>query len=573
VQRTRYVAVLARPPGDPGAALQYGMNPSFNVWSEPGLAFADLMAKASEFGRLVDGEVALGVPAPLLPTGVLGAGWPDPSALAGQGAGVKLARGRALPDGRSTPYVVRWRGRGSCRLFGPDVIGERARTAQRVEVLVASSGGDAVLSLAIEGSDPGDPVRDVHVWLPGTEDTQPIVWEPYALRARALNGGRGPHTWRTLDWTRVNDYGRTGGNGSFVFDLEGRVTTQSPSQGTRRGVAPEYQVAFCNAVGADLHYQVPHRTDQMSPADYRTYVRDVLTRIRDGSPGVTGVNGGRPFSGLAPGLTVWLELSNEIWNPEFPVNGWMHAEANRKGITFGEQVADQITLVLDLADEVYSGPHAVRLARYVGGQKGNAGYLRSVLAALAARHGAGGFRIDAVGTNGYFGPLPDAIDGWMEGWNPETGACPECPTPEEVIAAAVGSLDRIEETLDQHRALADAWQNPGGGHPELALYEGGIALVPRGQPWRDAAEIAHGLPAMYYAYVDALIPLFVEVGVDRILWYSFMTDQDQAGYGVGNFGHWAAMDQAITLPVPDPYHDQGAPKAAAIYRRAPRRAP
>jgi hypothetical protein len=161
----------------------------------------------------------------------------------------------------------------------------------------------------------------------------------------------------------------------------------------------------------------------------------------------------------------------------------------------------------------------------------------------------------------------------MEGWNPETGACPECPTPEEVIAAAVGSLDRIEETLDQHRALADAWQNPGGGHPELALYEGGIALVPRGQPWRDAAEIAHGLPAMYYAYVDALIPVLVRVGVDRILWYSFMTEQDQQGFGVGNFGHWASRVQEISLPVPDPYLNEGAPKAAAIYRRAPRREP
>jgi len=63
----------------------------------------------------------------------------------------------------------------------------------------------------------------------------------------------------------------------------------------------------------------------------------------------------------------------------------------------------------------------------------------------------------------------------------------------------------------------------------------------------------------------------VDEGVDVANWYSFMTDQDPAfGVGVG-FGIWNDMGQAITLPVGDAYLDEGAPKAAAVYRGPPQR--
>jgi len=76
---------------------------------------------------------------------------------------------------------------------------------------------------------------------------------------------------------------------------------------------------------------------------------------------------------------------------------------------------------------------------------------------------------------------------------------------------------------------------------------------------------------MYRAYVDGLIPLLVEEGVELVNWYSFMTDQDpQHGVDVG-FGIWNDMRQTLTLPVVEPYLDEGLPKAAAVYRGPPRR--
>jgi hypothetical protein len=69
--------------------------------------------------------------------------------------------------------------------------------------------------------------------------------------------------------------------------------------------------------------------------------------------------------------------------------------------------------------------------------------------------------------------------------------------------------------------------------------------------------------------VDGLVPMLVEEGVDVVNWYSFMTDQDPShGVDVG-FGIWNDMGQSLTLPVPEPYLDEGVPKAAAIYRGPP----
>src|SRR5262249_18295131 len=157
----------------------------------------------------------------------------------------------------------------------------------------------------------------------------------------------GPSSWRTLDWTRMNDYGRPVASGGFVFDLAGVITPASPSQGTLRGVAPDYQVALCNELGMNLHLQLPHRTNALPEADWLRFVESQLRIVRDGSPAVVGINGGRPFAGLDPSLTVTLELSNEIWNSAFPVNAWMHGEAARKGISFADQVASQVQLLFD----------------------------------------------------------------------------------------------------------------------------------------------------------------------------------------------------------------------------------
>jgi hypothetical protein len=46
--------------------------------------------------------------------------------------------------------------------------------------------------LWIESSSRVDPLRNVHVWLPGTYAERPLFWPPYVARVQALNHGCGP---------------------------------------------------------------------------------------------------------------------------------------------------------------------------------------------------------------------------------------------------------------------------------------------------------------------------------------------------------------------------------------------
>jgi hypothetical protein len=328
-------------------------------------------------------------------------------------------------------------------------------------------------------------------------------------------------------------------------------------------MCPEFQAAFCNRVGANLHFQVPHRTDDLSEAEYELFLRDAFTRLRDGSAAVPGINGDQPFAGLDPRLELTLELSNEMWNA-FPVNRWLHQRARERGLTLHQVIAEELVKLWRVADEVFAGQRTVR--RFVGGFVAESDFVRRVLEALPS-----GTRVDALGPSCYFRPRPDVVAGWLEGASESD--CPNCPTPRDVIAAAWLSLDELRLRLREHRAVAEAYENPDGSHPRLEIYESGQSFDAQGAPWAGAARAAQSLPEMYAAYVNGLVPMLVEEGAAVVSWYSFMTDQDpHHGVDVG-FGIWNDMGQSITLPVVEPYLDEGVPKAAAIYRGPPQASP
>jgi len=551
----------ARPDAQSGCrpAIEYGINPSFQTWSSRAIVFADAVQRVRHYSYWSNG--AQGV-APLIPlgSGRLGAGWPDPARLAaGQRYGAMLfgSMERTIPDGRVDPYVVTWQGAGHVRLEGLAVAGEQNRGPHRVEVRIDPSRGtgNELLAISWTETDPDDPVRDVHVWLPRMEHAGLDFWPPFLEKVRATNAGRGPSSWRTLDWTRMNEYGRPVAYGGFVFDLAGVITPASPSQGTLRGVAPEYQVALCNELGMDLHFQLPHRTKDLSEGDYRRFLEQQLRVIRDGSPGIPGIRGGRPFAGLHPSLTVTIELSNEIWNTAFPVNAWMDAEARRKGIPFREQVASQIQVLFDVAESVFAGPDARRLRTFVGGFVGDPGYVVRVLSELRP-----GTRIDALGPAAYLGPRRSDMDAWLAGSNARS--CPNCPTADDLIATADAAVDVLSTFIGRHHDITRAWRNPDGSHPVLELYEAGLDLKSIDQPWAAAARAVQTDARLFGLLAERFVPMLVRADVELIHWYSFMTDQDSGSLDA--FGLWNDMGQSLSLPVVKPYTHEGAPKAAVV---------
>ncbi len=540
-------------------AIEYGMNPSFQTWSSRAIVFADAFQRVRGMYYWSGGPQEN---APLIPlgSGRLGEGWPDPAQLpAGQRYGSMLfgQMEGTVPDGRQKPYVVTWEGTGHVMLEGPYVVDHQNRTNQRVEVLIDPNleGASALLSISWTATDPSDPVRNVHVWLPGMERGNRIFWPPFVTKLREMNAGHGPHTWRTLDWTRVNEHGRPPAAGGYVFDRAGVIRPSSPSQGTVRGVAVEYQVALCNLVGMNLHLQLPHRTKDMTSSDYVAFLREQMRIVRDGSPAIPGINGGRPFAGLDPALTVTVELSNEIWNPIFPVSRWMNLEALRKGIPFLYQVASEIQILFDAARAEFTGPDAARLRTYVGGFSGYPGFVEKILESLRP-----GTRVDAIGCAAYLGPREDHVDGWLAG-STETD-CPNCPDVTELLEVAALRIESLRPQLRLHRKIADRWVNPDGSNAALELYEGGLHLRAHRRPWFEAGEAVQSDPRVFTLLADQYVPMLIEEGVELVNWYSFMSDQDAPT--VDAHGVWNDMDEQLTLPVQRPYVHEGLPKAAVI---------
>jgi hypothetical protein len=457
-----------------------------------------------------------------------------------------------MPDGQDQPYVVTWRGSGRARLEGPAVVGVGNRTTHRAEFSIDPSQGtgNAMLAVTWISRDPSDPVRDVHVWLPGMEPTQgnpaPLFWPPFLEKLRTMNAGRGPETIRTLDWTRVNEVGRPIEAGGFRLDQEGVIRPDSPSQGTLRGVCTEYQVALCNELGANLHFQVPHRTDDLSMGDYLDLVARELLRIRDGAPG---------FPRLNTNLTVTLELSNEIWNPQFPAFGWMLEQAQQNGVPFREQVASEIQIVFDLAHTIFGGQHSRRLRTYVAGFIGDPSYLGALLARLRP-----GTQVDAVGAAAYLAPRQPDINDWLNGATPFS--CPNCPGVDDLLAVADAAVDAIQPRLQRHAEFAASWLNPDGSSPTVEMYEAGLNMKSENRPWDQAAQDLQTRPEVFTLLSERLVPMMIEQGVSRVNWYSFMTDQNSGL--VDTFGFWNDMNQEITLPVGLPYEHEGAPKASFL---------
>jgi len=290
-------------------------------------------------------------------------------------------------------------------------------------------------------------------------------------------------------------------------------------------------------------------------SEYRQILRNLLRRIRDRSPGVPGILGGLPFEGLRPDLSVTLELSNEMWNPIFPVFDWMLAQARDKGIPFQEQVASEIQQVFDLARGVFFGPHAGRLRTYVPGCMPNAGHMAGILRRLRPDT-----RIDALGAAAYLAPRRPDMDAWLVDATPVS--CPNCPDADALLVAADDAIDALRVLIGRHASLAESWTNPDGSHPALELYEAGLNLKSENRPWDQAAHEVQVRPEVFDLFAGRFVPMLIDAGVQKVHWYSFMTDQNSDV--LDTYGFWNDMQQEITLPVSLPYVHEGAPKAAFL---------
>ena len=158
----------------------------------------------------------------------------------------------------------------------------------------SSLGGFA---LEIDTSLATDPVRDIHFIMPGFENTYST--NPY--HPDLLNFIEDFQVIRFMDWMETN--------GSPNTIWPDRNTPDYYTQTLDNGVAYEHIVNLCNLTQKHPWICIPHKADDM-------YISELAKLFRDS---------------LDPGLKIYVEYSNEVWNGSFDQSDYADSMGNVLG--------------------------------------------------------------------------------------------------------------------------------------------------------------------------------------------------------------------------------------------------
>jgi hypothetical protein len=198
-------------------------------------------------------------------------------------------RGGHYPAGQ---YTVLYDGEGKIEFWNAAKIvsSEPGRIAIDVD---PSKGG---FFLRLLETNPKDHVRNIRVIMPGFEKT--YRKEPF--HPVFLNRWQGMACIRYMDWMHTN--------GSKIAKWSERPTLEDATF-SRKGVALEWMIDLANRLEAAPWFCMPHLADD----DYvRRFARMVKAR-------------------LDPGLPVYVEYSNEVWNGMFAQSRWAGEQGVKRG--------------------------------------------------------------------------------------------------------------------------------------------------------------------------------------------------------------------------------------------------
>ncbi len=412
--------------------------------------------------------------------------------------------GSIYPTGQ---YVLTWDGTGTIEIENGASLVSTDPVARR-SVYEVSNAANLGLLLYIRDTSPADPIRNVQVRLPGTEQSGSLFNPDYVADLEGYG------VIRTMDWNRTNN--------NPYSEWSQRSTPTTYHVGSDLGVPYETQIALANETQQDLWVTVPHRAND-------NYVAELAQLIDDE---------------LDPNLRVWVEYSNETWNtifdqffytkdvlvPQYQVEGQPPMPIHQ---AYGRRSAE----VFGIFDANLANPRE-RMIRVVAGQAANSYQLDQAL--IGASFG-GEVQADVAAVAPYFS-LTDAqmTDLYVDYQNGQVDLA-------EVFATL---RTRIDERALQWQANADVAD---ARHLPLIAYEAGQHLTPIGPTQRADA-----------GFVELLANINRDERMGNL--YTYMTEQWHAIGGetitffadVGSwseFGFWGLKEN---------YLDDDSPKFQAV---------
>jgi hypothetical protein len=306
---------------------------------------------------------------------------------------------------------------------------------------------DEGLLLSIVRSDAADPVRGVHVILPGRANT----WESQPFNPNFLSAMEPFSVLRFMDWAEVT--------ASPLVEWADRPLLTDARQSSERGMAYEWMIRASNELDADPWLSMPH----MASDDY---IREAARLWRDE---------------LEPGRQLYLEYSNEPWNPDhatYPQGAWMQEQGLALGLSTDPVIAGsryqakRSVETFAIFEEEW-GADADRLVTVLSGFLPLLDVTEEIISSAqqASINGVpvntSGVEVDAVAFGMYIGwEVADAIVA-----NGELNTI----EVDEIIGRLRAELvDEVGPAAVAERALADEYGL------QMLAYEGGQYLVPNG---------------------------------------------------------------------------------------------
>ncbi len=417
-------------------------------------------------------------------------GWPI--LQAGQAAQTLLLTTKAgYPAG---PYTVTFDGTGTLA-FEFDATNVQPDGPNRMTFDVNTATKNGIL-MRITSSDPADHVRNIRVWMPGFENAPSSFHTTFIQRLQPFG------VIRFMDWQQTN--------GSDLVQWSDRTTTDTFSQDNNDGVALEYMIELCNELGADAWFCMPHMADD-------TFVTNFATMVREN---------------LDPGLKVYVEWSNEVWNTSFPQHKWVTQES---GVgTFGDlwfkKWANEAANDFAIWHSVFSTPtdQTARIIRVAAGQQANVWVTKNLTDRLKDPV-SGEFAYDAISCAAYFDHRRAPFDA--------------STTPQDIIDNAINVTIPNDYTryYQNHGDLAQERTNQLGREILFLAYEGGQhytvsgnTSLPYFQAFKDVQTYENpGGNGMYEAYL-ANLEAFDQAGGGLFMAYNYVGKP-------GPFGSWGHL--------------------------------
>lgn len=430
------------------------------------------------------------------------------------------------------PYIVTYQGQGTIQYLGDASLVQSTPGKDVIQVTPTDLG----IRLNITAIDPADHLRDLHVILPGYDETDfETVPDRPRFHPSFTDKIANYKTLRFLNWQETN--------ASQLVDWVDRpVLADARWSRPGRGVPLEILVDLANQLHADAWFNVPHMATDDFVTQFATLVRDTLS----------------------PDLRVYVEYSNEVWANATP-GLWVEQQAvalwpggaasdyDKRLQWFGMRTAQ----ICDSWKAVW-GAQADRVRCVMATSGFNSGVSVQELDCPLWPEGAPchAHGIDALAIGAYFG-------GYL-------GTPGHQPQVQSWTADPDGGLDKLFQELQQGGALNGG--QPGGAVQAtlnaasaqravaaarglaMVAYEGGQALYGSGGVENDAAvtglfTAANRDPRMGSAY-DQFFAGWRALGGELFNHFNHVGQSS----GTGNWGSLEYMDQA------------GSPKYDALMR-------